>query len=111
MTDLIQLAEEEISAGWAWVTTEAKGLYDAISPLVAKALSAFEGTVVQQLWSAAAAFVQKVLGATSLVDIETAFLNTIGHLWPNLLSAAQVLGSILLQSILGVFHTQVNQGA
>ncbi len=106
MTDLIALAEHEIAAGWTWVKTEAADIYAALKPLVEAPLKLFESSVVQDLWGAAAAFVTKLLSAKSLVDLETAFLNTLEHLWPNLLQAAQTLGSVLLQSVLGIFQTK-----
>ena len=106
MTDIIHLAEAEIAAGLHWIKTTATAIYGAIQPMVVKALHAFEHTVVQNLWGAAAAFVQKALTAKSLVDLETAFLNTLQHLWPDLMKAAVALGSMLLQSLLGLIHAK-----
>lgn len=107
MTDPIALALNEIKAGWTWVKTEAADVYNALKPLVEAPLKLFQQVIVNDLWGAAAAFVQKLMTAQSLVDLETAFLNTLEHLWPNLLSAAQTLGSALLQSLLGIFQAKI----
>ena len=118
MTDLITIAEQDIAAGWKWVKTEAADIYNAIRPLVTTALSTFESVVVNNLWGAAASFITQILASnplsspkTLLTDLETAFLNTLEHLWPNLLSAATALGSVLLQSLLGIFHAKQTQAA
>lgn len=113
MTNIITIIDTDIQAGWAWVQKEAVDLYNAVSPLVAAPLKAFEQVVVQNLWGAAAAFIANLMPALNavnlqagLADLETAFLNTLGHLWPSLLSAAQALGSQLLQIILGSFQAK-----
>jgi hypothetical protein len=115
--DLIKLAEEEIAEGWARVKTEAADIYYALQPIVAAPLKAFTSTVISQLWGAVAAFTAKLEqgllagGSGFLTNLETAFLNTLEHLWPNLLAAAQTLGSTILQSLLGIFVAKSAQAA
>ena len=118
MTNIITVVEEDIKAGWDWVQKEATDIYNTVSPLVAAPLKVFEQVVVQDLWGAAAAFTAKLIPSlqavnlmAGLADLETAFLNTIEHLWPNLLAAAQALGSQLLQIILGLFQTKAAAAA
>jgi hypothetical protein len=111
MTDVIALVEEDLAAGWRWVKTEAVAFYDAVSPLIASALAGFEHSVVQALWGAAGALVQRLLHVTDLADLETALLNTLSSLRNPLLSAAQALGSMVLQSILGLLQVHAKQAA
>ena len=111
MTDLIVLAEAEISAGWRWVQTEAAALYHAVSPIIADALKAFEHAVAQALWGAAAALARRLVDVASLADLETALLNTLSHLGGPLLAAAQALGSAVLQSILGLLQAKARPAA
>ncbi len=106
MTSVILLAEAEIAAGWKWVQTEAAALYHAVSPIVESALKAFERSVAQDLWGAAAALVRRLPHIASLADLETALLNTLSALRGPLLAAAQALGSAILQSILGLLQAK-----
>lgn len=106
MINIVLIAEQEIEAGWKWVQSEASHVYHAVMPIVQEGLSAFETAVVQDLWGAAAAFVKKALSIGSLADLETAFLNTLQSLGPNLLAAAQSFGSSMLQSTLGLLRAQ-----
>lgn len=111
MTNLITLAEEELAAGWQWVQTTAIDLYNGISPVISSALKLFESSVIQQLWSAGAALIQKLLAlwpkGLNLPNLETAFLNTVSALGGNLLPAAVSLGSSLLQAFLGLIQAKV----
>lgn len=109
--NIVTLAEEEISAGWTWVKTEAAALYHAVSPIVADALKAFETSVVQTLWGAAAALVQRLMHITSLVDLETALMNTLQLVAGPIAKAAESLGSAVLQSILGLLQARVRSAA
>ncbi len=109
--DVIDIVEDDLEAAWTWLKGEAVVIYDAISPLWEAPLKAFEGGVVHRLWSAAAALVQKLLTVTSLADIETAFLNTIQTLGAGLLDAAKALGSVLLQSTLGLLQSKALSAA
>lgn len=102
MTSLIKLAEHDLAAGWAWVKTEAVAAYEWAKPFVEAPLKAFEAVVAQDFWGAAAAFVKDLVNVKSLVDLETAFLNTVELLGRQILQAAQALGSSLLQTILGM---------
>ena len=111
MTKLIVLVEEDIAAGWRWLQAEASALYRAVSPLVETALKAFETSVVEGLWGAAAALVQRLTHVGGLADLETALLNTLSALRAPLLAAAQALGSTLLQSILGLLQAKARPAA
>ena len=107
MTALIVLVEEDIAAGWRWVQAKASSLYRAVAPIVAGALKAFDTSVVESLWGAAAALVRRLTQAVSLADLETALLNTLSALRAPLLAAAEALGSTVLQSILGLLQAKV----
>lgn len=103
--DIIKLAEQELQAGWKWITSSAVVIYRAVEPMALAALKGFEVTVFHDLMGAAAALVGRLaagMTSLSLPDLETAFLNTVQLLGPQLLVAAQSLGSTLLQSILGL---------
>ena len=106
MTAVVTLVEDDLSAGWRWLQAEASALYHAISPLVSSALKAFETSVVQGLWGAAAALARKLPHVASLAELETALLNTLSALRGPLLAAAQALGSAVLQSILGLLQAK-----
>lgn len=110
MTNIITLVEDDLTQAWQWVQTEALDIYNGISPLISSALKMFESSVVQQLWSAGAALVQKLLAmwphGLNLANLETAFLNTLSALGGNLLPAAISLGSSLLQAFLGLLQAK-----
>jgi hypothetical protein len=110
---VITFVYDELKKAWGWVKTEATDIYNLLKPLVNPALAAFDGTLVQDLWGAAAAFVSKLIptvsGAVpfSLADLETGFLNTLVSFSSALLSAAQTLGSSILQTMLGLFQSKL----
>ncbi len=109
--DFIDIIEDDIEAGWTWLKTEAVSLYDAVSPLWAVPLKAFESGVIQRLWGVAVAVVQKLLSATSLADLETGLLNIASRLGGGLLEAAKTLGSALLQATLGILQAKAQPAA
>lgn len=106
----IVILENDIKAGWQWVQTAAVDVYNVVSGIVSEAWKALDPQVVQDLWGAAVALVQKLYAAlqthTALADLETAFLNIIQTLGGNLLSAAVSLGSTVLQTILGLIQAK-----
>lgn len=98
---LITILEDDVKAGWHWIETEAKSLYEWAQPLLLNALKAVENVAVSDFWGAVAAFVQKAQSGLSLADLETAFLNTVQLYSGNFIQAAIAIGSQLLQTILG----------
>lgn len=110
--NVITLIEEDIVKGWDWLVAEATGIYNDLKSIVETALKAFESMVVNDLWGALSAFAGKIEGGIpSLADAETAFLNVVQLLGKSLLSAAQTLGSTLLQSLLGVLSHKAGTAA
>ena len=110
MTNIITVAEQDLAEAWQWVQTQAADLYNAVSPLIEAPLKAFESSVVQNLWSAGVALIQRLLSlwpnGMSLANLETAFLNTLSGLGGPLLAAARALGSALLQTFLGLIQAK-----
>ena len=106
---VIVLFDHEVESAWDWITGKAQAAYNALEPLFAPLLKAFEGNVYQSLWKAAAALLVKLTGVTDLATLEAALLNVLSALGGNLLSAAEALGSVAIQTLLGVvqLHTTI----
>lgn len=112
--DFIDIIEDKMEEGWQWVQTTATAIYHAVQPLWNSAVQTFETVVIQNLWGAAANFVQQVVAMgrnLNLPDLGTAFLMAVEHLGGPLWAAAQTLGSNLLQATLGLLHIQAGGGA
>ncbi len=113
MTNFITLIETDIEIGWHWVEQKAIDLYNATAPIWNNVWATIKAFTIQDLWSAAAAFIAKLMaagpiisGRALLIDLETAFLNAIQTLKTGWIPELTALGSNLLQTLLGLIHAQ-----